>query len=240
MDADVACRGRRRPRSRSAAAAAAVVGGLAVVAGWGVRLAAGGNSFTVLRAVPGGCRVTTTYGDKLAVNYVGSIDETSATGERGLVFDDSHAPGKTPFTFVLGYARVIRGWEWGLRDMCVGEVRRLVLSPENAYGDQQIGPIPPHATLRFDIELVAEQKGSDEHDNGHSPDYFSAMDKNKDRRLDRHEVDTYNRHLYGDSYRQIFDEHDGNGDGHITWDEFRGEKGAPEMVAGGGSPSTDL
>ena len=85
-------------------------------------------------------------GDTLTVHYRGTL-------AGGQVFDDSHA--RDPFTFRLGAGGVIRGWDLGLVGMRVGGQRRLVIPPELAYGSQGSGPIPPNATLNFEIELLA-------------------------------------------------------------------------------------
>ena len=86
-------------------------------------------------------------GDTLTVHYIGTL-------EGGQVFDDSYARGE-PFTFRLGAGSVIRGWDLGLVGIRVGGKRRLIIPPELAYGSQGRSPIPPNATLHFDIELVA-------------------------------------------------------------------------------------
>jgi FKBP-type peptidyl-prolyl cis-trans isomerase len=39
--------------------------------------------------------------------------------------------------------------------MKAGGQRRLVIPPSLAYGGSRSGPIPPNATLLFDIEVVS-------------------------------------------------------------------------------------
>ena len=52
-------------------------------------------------------------------------------------------------------ANMIKGWEEGLLDMCVGDRRRLTIPAELAYGAMGSGPqIPGGATVMFDIELL--------------------------------------------------------------------------------------
>ena len=51
--------------------------------------------------------VQTKAGDNLMMHYTGSIDESSATGVKGKVFDSSLRRNK-PFDFVLGAGRVIK------------------------------------------------------------------------------------------------------------------------------------
>ena len=89
-------------------------------------------------------------GDTISVNYTGQL-------ESGVVFDTS--VGRAPYTFVLGAGTVIAGWEQGLVGMQVGGKRLLVIPALVGYGATGYGPIPPNATLIFDVELVSIKPG---------------------------------------------------------------------------------
>jgi FKBP-type peptidyl-prolyl cis-trans isomerase FkpA len=84
-------------------------------------------------------------GKKLTVNYTGRL----LTGAQ---FDSSI--GRGPFSFTLGAGEVIKGWDMGLTGMKVGGKRELVIPSYLGYGDTGQGPIPPNATLVFDIDLL--------------------------------------------------------------------------------------
>jgi len=86
-------------------------------------------------------------GQKVIVHYTGKL-------ESGQKFDSSHDRG-SPFVFVLGEGRVIKGWEEGLSSMKIGGKRTLIIPPYLAYGSRGAGNvIPPNATLIFEVELV--------------------------------------------------------------------------------------
>lgn len=80
-------------------------------------------------------------GDNIIVNYRGTLE---STGEQ---FDSSYDRSQ-PFTFLLGGGRVIKGWDLGLLDMCIGEERKLIIPYQLAYGERGMPPvIPPSSTL---------------------------------------------------------------------------------------------
>lgn len=85
-------------------------------------------------------------GDTVFVHYVGTLQD-------GTEFDNSRKRGE-PFEFKVGEGMVIKGWEEGLIGMKVGGQRVLVIPPELAYGDRDIGEIPAGSTLIFAIELM--------------------------------------------------------------------------------------
>jgi len=96
------------------------------------------------------CNRRTAKSDVLEMHYRGTL------ASDGSQFDSSYDRG-SPLTFEIGAGRVIKGWDQGLLDMCVGEKRTLTIPPELAYGDRGIGPIPGGATLVFETELVGIQ-----------------------------------------------------------------------------------
>jgi FKBP-type peptidyl-prolyl cis-trans isomerase FkpA len=91
-------------------------------------------------------------GSVLVVHYTGWFYNAAQPNQKGPQFDSSL--GQTPFEFTLGFGGVIAGWDVGLVGMKVGGLRRLVIPPSLAYGSSRTGPIPPNATLVFEVELL--------------------------------------------------------------------------------------
>lgn len=107
---------------------------------------------------PEECYEMADIGDEVFVHYTGKL-------ETGQVFDSSKEGGRGPLPFKLGEGRVIPGWEQGIRGMCVGEKRKLIIPPHLAYGTNGHPPtIPPEATLTFETELVNINKQAFEYD----------------------------------------------------------------------------
>lgn len=87
------------------------------------------------------CSRRTHNGDRVSVHYRGTLQSD------GSEFDASYNRGD-PFSFVLGKGQVIKGWDQGLLDMCIGEERRLTIPPALGYGDRAMGAaIPAGSTL---------------------------------------------------------------------------------------------
>ncbi|KAI0879794.1 uncharacterized protein GGS22DRAFT_176739 [Annulohypoxylon maeteangense] len=97
--------------------------------------------------LPVECDRKTQKGDTIQVHYRGTL------ASNGNKFDASYDRG-TPFSFNLGGGQVIKGWDQGLLDMCIGEKRTLTVPPEFGYGNRAVGPIPAGSTLVFETELM--------------------------------------------------------------------------------------
>lgn len=88
-------------------------------------------------------------GQKAKIHYEGKLED-------GTVFDASrsHQP-PDPLSVSIGVSSLIKGWEEGIPGMKVGEVRKLTIPPQLAYGKNGQKPkIPGDATLIFQVELV--------------------------------------------------------------------------------------
>jgi FKBP-type peptidyl-prolyl cis-trans isomerase FkpA len=99
-----------------------------------------------------GFGVEATSGRNVTVSYSGWLYDTSRPDGKGNQFDSSAS-----FQFALGRGQVIAGWDRGVPGMKVGGQRRLIIPPDLAYGASGRPPIPPNATLIFDITLLGVQ-----------------------------------------------------------------------------------
>jgi FKBP-type peptidyl-prolyl cis-trans isomerase len=89
-------------------------------------------------------------GQRVRVHYTGQL-------QGGQQIDTSR--GVDPFVFVIGAGGPIQGWHEGIAGMRVGELRKLTIPPDLAYGPRGKRPkVPPDATLIFEVELVGLQK----------------------------------------------------------------------------------
>lgn len=91
-------------------------------------------------------------GDYADVHTTLWLFDENAPGGRGTEIWASG--GDRPFQFRLDSGQVIRGWDLGVACMLVGETRELTIPPELGYGARGKPPVPPNATLLFEIELV--------------------------------------------------------------------------------------
>ncbi|XP_013189434.1 FK506-binding protein 2 [Amyelois transitella] len=181
-------------------------------------------------SVPEGCTVKSKHGDMLTMHYTGTLDD-------GHKFDSSYDRDQ-PFTFQIGVGQVIKGWDEGLLNMCVGEKRKLTIPSSKGYGERGAGNvIPPHATLHFEVELI---------NIGDSPpttNVFKEIDADKDNMLSREEVSEYLKKQMvppdgaemSDDIKQMLESHDKlveeifqhedkDKNGFISHEEFSGPK----------------
>jgi FKBP-type peptidyl-prolyl cis-trans isomerase FkpA len=115
----------------------------------GVIEVAPGFVATILKSGYGRAAQSKDYAD---VHTTLWLYDESAEGGRGMEIWSSG--GVQPFQFQIDSGQVIKGWDLGVRCMLVGEKRELRIPPEFGYGERGKPPVPPNATLLFEIELV--------------------------------------------------------------------------------------
>jgi len=91
---------------------------------------------------------TVAAGNTVTVRYIGWLPD-------GTRFDGNESG--EPIRFKVGVGTVIPGWDEGLIGMRAGGKRKLVVPPDQGYGSDGSGPIPPNATLVFDVEVVSRE-----------------------------------------------------------------------------------
>ena len=100
----------------------------------------------VYQSLKDGSGAQPTATDTVKVHYRGTLPD-------GKEFDSSIKRGQ-PAEFPLN--RVIPCWTEGVQKMKVGGKAKLTCPPAIAYGERGTpgGPIPPNATLHFEVELL--------------------------------------------------------------------------------------
>ena len=131
-------------------------------------------SVSIVRQQAGDGETFPMVGDMCTMHYEGTLQSD------GTVFDSSIKRNK-PFRFKVGVADVIRGWDVGVMKMSLGEKAVLLIGPDYACthpltcmycrvihtlhlgyvsppacadGASGVGPIPPNAHLKFEVELL--------------------------------------------------------------------------------------
>lgn len=172
-----------------------------------------------------------TAGSHLKMHYVGTIDQSSATGTKGEKFDSSRDRDAT-FDVQIGVGQVIQGWDQGIVGLCKGATATLVIPPHLGYGESGAGgAIPGGATLNFEVEVVDIMDGPPP-----QPNLFEELDTNTDGKLQKSEIEAFFAKQGQPMPDELWEHEDKDKDGFISWEEFGGPKGTepPTAAAAGG------
>uniref|UniRef100_A0A8C5N5Y5 peptidylprolyl isomerase n=1 Tax=Gouania willdenowi TaxID=441366 RepID=A0A8C5N5Y5_GOUWI len=189
------------------------------VCGSAVELQAQVKTEVVFR--PEECTQRTKKGDMVNAHYDGYLQKDGSQFYCSRSDKEGH-----PQWFVLGVGQVIKGLDIGLLDMCAGEKRKLTVPPELAFGENGKGPVPPNATVVFEVEVYAVSRGP------RSLEAFGEMDLDKDKSLTKDEIKEYlkqqyekggnphNDHHYEKVMADIFNKNDLDKNGKISVKEY--------------------
>lgn len=98
-----------------------------------------------------GTGTTAAARDSVHVRHAGWLPD-------GTMFESTQDTTSHPLKFRLGVGLALKGWDEGLVGMQVGGKRKLVIRPSLAYGRAGKYPIPPLATLVFDVNIIWMQR----------------------------------------------------------------------------------
>ncbi|KAM8857361.1 peptidyl-prolyl cis-trans isomerase FKBP7 [Synchiropus picturatus] len=167
------------------------------------------------------CDQKSKKGDMLNVHYDGFLAKDGSQFYCSRSDKAGHAQW-----LVLGIGQVIKGLDLGMTDMCVGERRKITVPSDLAFGASGKGPVPPNATVVFEVEVFAVTRGP------RSMEAFKQIDQDQDRTLTRAEVKEYLKVDYertgkpqDDAYYEnilndIFKKSDSDSDGVISAKEY--------------------
>ncbi|XP_013881668.1 peptidyl-prolyl cis-trans isomerase FKBP7 [Austrofundulus limnaeus] len=129
---------------------------------------------------PEECTRKSKKGDLINAHYDGFLAEDGSQFYCSRTDKAGH-----PQWFVLGVGQIIRGLDVGMMDMCPGEKRKVTVPSELAFGEKGKGPVPPNATVVFEVEVLSVSRGP------RSMEAFGHIDLDQDRSLTRDEVKEY-------------------------------------------------
>lgn len=112
---------------------------------------------TGAEAVPG-ARATFANWEVFLYDPAGTASKGRSVQNQSTVIQTSAGSGPAgPIVFVVGSGTLIPGFDQGVRGMKVGGRRRMYVPPSMAYGSSGSGPIPPNASIVFEVELTGIQ-----------------------------------------------------------------------------------
>ncbi|EPY80624.1 secernin-1 [Camelus ferus] len=136
------------------------------------------------------CHRKTKGGDLMLVHYEGYLEKD------GSLFHSTHKHNNgQPIWFTLGILEALKGWDQGLKGMCVGEKRKLIIPPALGYGKEgkdlewmAVAP-PSYCFVAFpprakDGQVVFGKNSARPRDEVQEVVYFSAADHDPESKVE--------------------------------------------------------
>ncbi|XP_056321797.1 peptidyl-prolyl cis-trans isomerase FKBP7 [Danio aesculapii] len=171
--------------------------------------------------LPENCSQKAKRGDMLNAHYDGFLAKDGSQFYCSRTTEKGH-----PHWFVLGVGNIIKGLDVGLQEMCPGEKRKVTIPPPLAYGEKGNGPVPPNATVIFEVELLHISRGP------RSIEAFKEMDADNNKELTKEEIKEYlkmeakklqtqkDESYFDDVVADVFHKNDHDADGTLSLKEY--------------------
>uniref|UniRef100_A0A8D1DC63 peptidylprolyl isomerase n=1 Tax=Sus scrofa TaxID=9823 RepID=A0A8D1DC63_PIG len=167
------------------------------------------------------CHRKTKGGDLMLVHYEGYLEKD------GSLFHSTHKHNNgQPIWFTLGILEALKGWDQGLKGMCVGEKRKLIIPPALGYGKEGKDKIKPQNRLVFHMEVLKLQRFPQFHSNGQEIKCYRSWIFSKGevkvylkKEFEKHGA-VVNESHHDVLVEDIFDKEDEDKDGFISAREF--------------------
>ncbi|KAF2075553.1 hypothetical protein CYY_003139 [Polysphondylium violaceum] len=118
-------------------------------------------------------------GDQIFIHYTGKL-------RNGDIFTNTRKKTQDPpHSFILGSleedGEMIKGWNFAVKSMIVGEIASFTFRPKVAFSDiGDGGMVPPNATCIYEIELIKFNQKVNGHGNSNSSSSSSSSNSSND------------------------------------------------------------
>jgi len=164
----------------------------------------------------------------VSIHFDARIDNTSATGEKWMLFSSTREDNVT-YKFQVGQEKTLHALDEGLVGICPGATVDIIVPPSMGFGQAGMPykNISGDATLRFQVTVMVVSEEPFVPEN-----LFRDLDVDGDTLLSKDELLAFFTERGGDDAQipdGLWENEDADGDDVISWDEFHGTKGLPYM-----------
>ncbi|KAI8094816.1 hypothetical protein BDF21DRAFT_395216 [Thamnidium elegans] len=94
-------------------------------------------------------------GYKVSSNSEITVHYRARVWGEGEYYENTYLDNGTPLKFKLGRDKIMKGLEQGIHGMCTGEVRRLIIPADLAYGEFGLpNLVPENTAVIYEVEVT--------------------------------------------------------------------------------------
>ncbi|KAI9274703.1 hypothetical protein BDA99DRAFT_498287 [Phascolomyces articulosus] len=93
------------------------------------------------------CRTTVSQNARVKMHFIARAWDSEVP------FENTYNSGA--YSFKLGRDKIMQGLETGIKGMCEGETRRIIIPAEMAFGELGLpDKVPPNSAVVYDVEML--------------------------------------------------------------------------------------